>query len=306
MQKTKETKSTRTEGKREGRKWELVEVELDEESAELATLLARKAGVSKSALLRKLLAESGERVDAEKTAELEAAPPGTVKLETLVVVCRVPERVAQGMRWGKGSLAWWCGDGLGAMWEGDFDGNDWEKEVTARFGCVPDDRRDFDGLDAGFVEAGGEAEKAIMAMLTKRAEADKAGAVEAESAKALPLDPPNLERIRAEAANEGRRLWSERGKWGSKCRGYTDYIMALQPILSAITRTPYELQDVAGLASRFARRLSTVPPELAKATGEAAERLKTLADACAMYALEVGREVDEEKSKALEAGEIAI
>ena len=62
------------------------------------------------------------------------------------------------MRYGKGSLVLWCVDGLGSVWEGDFDGNVWEKEVRARFGCEPQDRTDFDGLDAGFVEPDSEAE----------------------------------------------------------------------------------------------------------------------------------------------------
>lgn len=172
MNETKETQGTRTEGKPEGRTWERVEVELDEDTARQATLLARQAGISKSAFLRELLLRAGEKVDADAAARMRAAPPGTVKMKTLVALVRVPERVAQGLRCGEESLARWCGEWLGAAWDGDFDGGEWGEEVRARFGCEPMDKYDFDGLDAGFVEAGGKAEKTIMGLLTERADAD--------------------------------------------------------------------------------------------------------------------------------------
>ena len=172
MNETKDTQGTRTEEKREGQKWELVTVEVDEETARRTTLLARQAGVSKSAFLRDLLLREGAKVADVEAARMQAAPPGTVKMKTLVALVRVPERVAQGLRYGSGSLALWCGEWLAAAWDGDFDGEEWEEEVRARFGCEPADKLDFDGLDAGFVEAGSEAEKTIMGLLTERADAD--------------------------------------------------------------------------------------------------------------------------------------
>ena len=122
------TQGTRTAGKQEvGREqWERWEVELDNETAARVTALARKAEVSKSADLGKLVsgAIAGALPDGEaKTAGMECAPQGMVKMETLVALVRVPERVAQGMRYGKGSLVLWCEEGLSACWEGDFDGS---------------------------------------------------------------------------------------------------------------------------------------------------------------------------------------
>ena len=44
--------------------------------------------------------------------------------------------------------------------------------MRARFGCEPQDRTDFDGLDAGFVEPDSEAEQAIMGLIARRADGD--------------------------------------------------------------------------------------------------------------------------------------
>ena len=141
-------------------------MELDKETAELVIRAARKARTSNSAFLRKLI------LGGATGKEVEPGPPGLERAKTLVAVVRVPERVAQGLRCGSESLARWCGDWLGEGWGAEFDGEEWEGEVRARFGCEPGDKYDFDGLDAGFVEAGSEAEKTIMGLLTERADAD--------------------------------------------------------------------------------------------------------------------------------------
>ena len=88
-------------------------MEVDNETAARVAEAARKAGVSKSAYLGKLVAGAFPGWDA-KTAGMECAPQGMVKMETLVALVRVPERVAQGMRYGKGSLVLWCEDGVAA------------------------------------------------------------------------------------------------------------------------------------------------------------------------------------------------
>lgn len=95
------------------------------------------------------------------------------KMETIVALVRVPERVAKSLRYGRGSLIYWAQESLGSSWEADFDGDDpdWEKEA-ARLGASGKDRECFDGLDVGFVEAGSEAEKSIMDLVTLRADSD--------------------------------------------------------------------------------------------------------------------------------------
>lgn len=103
------------------------------------------------------------------------------KMFTLVALVRMPERVARGLRAVDASLAWWCGDAVGCSWEGEWDsGPDiepWRKEVEGRWGCGPEDREKMRGWDAGFVEAGSEAEEAICRLLTMRADADEEGEV---------------------------------------------------------------------------------------------------------------------------------
>lgn len=163
MNETKETQGTRTEA--EG-KWVRVQLELDPATDARLTLKARRAGITKSAVVRRLL---GDVVQ----GAAEDWPQGAVKTKTLVAVVRVPERVAQGMKRGKGSLRWLCGEWIGGGWEAEFDEcEEWGRDVRARYGCEPEDREDFDGMDAGFVEAGSDAEKTIMALLTERAEGD--------------------------------------------------------------------------------------------------------------------------------------
>ena len=165
MNETKETQGTRTEAEGE---WVRVQLELDPATDARLTLKARRAGITKSAVVRRLL---GDVVQ----GAAEDWPQGAVKTKTLVAVVRVPERVAQGMKRGKGSLRWLCGEWIGGGWEAEFDEcEEWGRDVRARYGCEPDDRDDFDGLDAGFVEAGSEAEKAIMGLLAERADADTA------------------------------------------------------------------------------------------------------------------------------------
>ncbi len=163
MNETEETQGTRTEA---AGKWVRLELELDPTTDAVLTVKARQAGITKSAYMGRLLSAKLEHA-------AEDGPPGAVKMETFVAVVRVPERVAQGMRYGKGSLRWLCQEWIGAGWEAEFDeGEEWINTVRSRYGCEPDDREDFDGLDAGFVEAGSEAEKTIMGLLAKRADAD--------------------------------------------------------------------------------------------------------------------------------------
>jgi hypothetical protein len=165
MNETKETQGTRTEGERE---WVRVQLELDPATDAILTVKARQAGITRSALIGRLLSAKVEGLGHD-------GPQGAVKMETLVALVRVPERVAQGMRYGKGSLRWVCGEWVGGGWEAEFDEDgEWANDVRARYGCEPDDRDDFDGLDAGFVEAGSNAERVIMGLLSKRADADTA------------------------------------------------------------------------------------------------------------------------------------
>lgn len=165
MNETKETQCTRTEGERE---WVRVQLELDPATDAILTVKARQAGITKSAFIGRLL--SGKVGGAG-----EDGPQGGVKMKTLVALVRVPERAAQGLRYGKGSLRWVCGEWVGGGYEAEFDEDDeWSNTVRSRYGCEPEDREDFDGLDAGFVEAGSEAEKAIMGLLAERADADTA------------------------------------------------------------------------------------------------------------------------------------
>ena len=90
MNETKETQGTRTEA--EG-KWVRVQLELDPATDARLTLKARRAGITKSAVVRRLL---GDVVQ----GAAEDWPQGAVKTKTLVAVVRVPERVARGMRRG--------------------------------------------------------------------------------------------------------------------------------------------------------------------------------------------------------------
>lgn len=87
-----------------------------------------------------------------------------MKMKTLVALVRVPERVAEGLKC-RPNPAEWCGRWLGAAWEGAFELDEWEDTVRERFGCVPDDRERFAGLDAGFIDAGGDAERALRGFL---------------------------------------------------------------------------------------------------------------------------------------------
>lgn len=163
MNETKETQGTRTEA--EG-KWVRVQLELDPTTDAILTVKARQAGISKSAFVGRLLSDKVGGAG-------EDGPQGAVKMKTLVALVRVPERAAQGLRYGKGSLRWVCGEWVGGGYEAEFDEDDeWSNTVRSRYGCEPEDREDFDGLDAGFVEAGSDAEKTIMALLTERAEGD--------------------------------------------------------------------------------------------------------------------------------------
>lgn len=121
-----------------------------------------------------LAAKKGDGATAETatTEKKQATPKRPAAQETLVCLVRVPERVAQGMRFGDGSLADWCKDGIGSTWEGDdFDG-DWGTEVQRLFKCKPEDRVAFAAVDAGFVEPGSDAERNIMGLIAKRADAD--------------------------------------------------------------------------------------------------------------------------------------
>lgn len=98
------------------------------------------------------------------------------KMKTLVAMVRVPERVAQGMLYGEGSLARWVLDGMEGLWESDFEDTEtaqWAEDVKRLFGCTGADRDAMEELDAGFVEAGGEAERTIAGLVAERAEADR-------------------------------------------------------------------------------------------------------------------------------------
>ena len=114
----------------------------------------------------------------EKMNETKQEQPE--KMLTLVALVRMPERVARGLRAGDASLAWWCGEAVGCSWEGEWDSDPdavkWQKEIAERWGCGPEDRETMRGHDAGFVEAGSEAEAEIRRLLTMRADADAEGA----------------------------------------------------------------------------------------------------------------------------------
>lgn len=90
------------------------------------------------------------------------------RMQTLVALVRVPERTAAGMRCMGEPLPWLCREWMGGGWEAEFDEAEaWDADVRARFGCGPDDREAFEGLAVGFVEAGSDAERAIVDALAK-------------------------------------------------------------------------------------------------------------------------------------------
>jgi len=95
-------------------------------------------------------------------------------MKTLVAMVRVPDNVAEGMKYGRGSLAWWVAEGVRAFWESDFDDTEeeWPQAVARRFGCRPADRERMLAYDAGFVEADGEAEREVARLIAARAAAD--------------------------------------------------------------------------------------------------------------------------------------
>jgi hypothetical protein len=134
--------------------------------------------------------------------------------KTLVAMVRVPERVARGMLYGEGSLAWCVLQGVGAVWESDFEDTEtaqWAADVKRLFGCAGADREAMRELDAGFVEAGGEAERTIAGLVAERAEADREkGEAVAAGWEWMELDKEStalLEKLaRAEGVTPGEKV----------------------------------------------------------------------------------------------------
>ncbi len=102
-----------------------------------------------------------------------ASPPplrGKDGVKALVVVVRVPARVAAALAFGEGSVRGWVDDALGVMFAGDLDdGGAWGDEVRARFGVTNADADAFDATAAGFLDADGEEVRAVSAILAGRA-----------------------------------------------------------------------------------------------------------------------------------------